>query len=59
MEKLKINQLFSFPGKKAVYRVVNKTDFFIQYENVKRENSLYEVGYHQKAWYKPVEISDN
>lgn len=53
---LKMNDLFRFPGKKAIYRVVQSGNLFIQYENIKRQHSLHEVGSLQKAYDKEVEV---
>lgn len=56
MEFLAPGTLFRFPGKKTVYRILRAGWLFVQYENPKRKDSLYEIGYHQKKFNQLVEV---
>jgi|GEM_PF-5496714 len=49
LEHLKPGTLFRFADKKTVYRVIQASWMFVQYENPKREHSIWEIGYTECA----------
>jgi hypothetical protein len=57
-DNLKTGDVFKFTDKKTVYKVLAKTQFYIQFEDndFKINNTLIEAGYKQKAFYKEVEV---
>lgn len=56
LENLKPGTLFKFVDKKTIYRIIAAQHLYVQYENPKRKNSIWEIGSHQKKFNQPVEI---
>lgn len=53
---LKPGTLFRFSDKKTIYRIIAAGSLYVQYENPKRENSIWEIGYDQKKFNQLVEV---
>lgn len=56
LKDLTPGQQFKFVGKKTLNTVINKGEFFVQYEGSK--GGFKEVGYHQKEYYRLVEVEN-
>lgn len=48
LENLKPGTLFKFIDNKTIYRIIAAKHLYVQYENPRRKNSIWEIGSHQK-----------